>query len=167
MRSYALQVGLDPDATIEKFITQFPELAMTAAHAAAEQQEEEEQHDSNQQTAATFLRLVAISVPVVAGLLYLGTVSRRSAEPSRPPEPAPAAATTPQAPQGAGAPAPSRRPAGDTRSACRLRRIVAGGARAGPPAPAPSRPVRQFRRRTRSHRVRRATRQPRPFHPSG
>ena len=81
---------------------------MTAAHAAAEQQEEEEQHDSNQQAAATFLRLIAISVPVVAGLLYLGTVSRRSAEPSRTPELAPAAATAPQAPQASsGAPTPS------------------------------------------------------------
>ena len=168
VRSYALQVGLDPDATIEKFITQFPELAMTAAHAAAEQQEEEEQHDSNQQTAATFLRLIAISVPVVAGLLYLGTVSRRSAEPSRTPEPAPAAATAPQ-PQTSSrsADAVSRRPAGDTRSARRLRRIVAGRARAGPSGPRaePARPA--FRRRTRSHRVRRAARQPRPIHPSG
>jgi cytoskeleton protein RodZ len=139
VRSYALQVGLDPDATIEKFITQFPELAMTAAHAAAEQQEEEEQHDSNQQTAATFLRLIAISVPVVAGLLYLGTVSRRSAEPSRTPEPAPAAATAPQAPQApqasTGAPAPSLggQPA--------TPEVPAASAGSSPAAPEPVRPA--------------------------
>jgi cytoskeletal protein RodZ len=132
VRSYALQVGLDPDATIEKFITQFPELAMTAAHAAAEQQEEEEQHDSNQQTAATFLRLIAISVPVVAGLLYLGTVSRRSAEPSRTPEPAPAAATGPQA--SSGAPTPSLdQPA--------TAEVPAASAGPSPAAPEPARPV--------------------------
>ena len=136
VRSYALQVGLDPDATIERFITQFPELAMTAAHAAAEQQEEEEQHDSNQQTAATFLRLIAISVPVVAGLLYLGTVSRRSAEPSRAPEPAPAAATAPQASSGAPTPSLGGQPAtGEVPAAS------AGSSPAAPeavrPAPAP------------------------------
>ena len=133
MRSYALQVGLDPDATIEKFITQFPELAMTAAHAAAEQQEEEEQHDSNQQTAATFLRLIAISVPVVAGLLYLGTVSRRSADPSRTAEPAPAAATAPQASSGAPPPSLGGQPA--------TAEVPAASAGSSPAAPEPVRPA--------------------------
>lgn len=145
VRSYALQVGLDPDATIEKFITQFPELAMTAAHAAAEQQEEEEQHDSNQQTAATFLRLIAISVPVVAGLLYLGTVSRRSAEPSRTAELAPAAATAPQAPQASsGAPTPSL---GGQPATSEVPAASAGSSPTAPervrpaPAPEPARPA--------------------------
>lgn len=136
VRSYALQVGLDPDATIEKFITQFPELAMTAAHAAAEQQEEEEQHDSNQQTAATFLRLIAISVPVVAGLLYLGTVSRRSAEPSRAPEPAAAAAPVAQAPQTSTGPStPSLGGAPATAE------VPAASAGSSPGAPEPARPA--------------------------
>ena len=84
VRSYALEVGLDPDATIERFIAQFPEAAPAPGHAQAEQQEEEEEHDSNQQTAATFVRLIVISVPVVAGLLYLGTMTRRSAPPGAP-----------------------------------------------------------------------------------
>jgi cytoskeleton protein RodZ len=84
VRSYALEVGLDPDETIERFIAQFPEAAPAPGHAQAEQQEEEEEHDSNQQTAATFVRLIVISVPVVAGLLYLGTMTRRSAPPSAP-----------------------------------------------------------------------------------
>ena len=99
VRSYALEVGLDPDDTIEQFVAQFPEAAPAPGHAQAEQQQEEEQHDSNQQTAATFMRLVVISVPVVAGLLYLGTMNRRVVEPAVAP---PAAAvssgsTTPQA----------------------------------------------------------------------
>jgi len=77
VRSYALEVGLDPDDTIEQFVAQFPEAAPAPGHTQAEQQQEEEEHDSNQQTAATFMRLVVISVPVVAGLLYLGTMNRR------------------------------------------------------------------------------------------
>jgi cytoskeleton protein RodZ len=132
VRSYALQVGLDPDATIEKFITQFPELAMTAALAAAEQQDQEKQHDSNQRTAATFLRLIAISVPVVAGLLYLGTVSRRSAEPSRTGEPAPAAGTAPQTSSGA----PAEVPAASAGSPPAVRDPVRPA-----PAPEPARPA--------------------------
>ena len=122
VRSYALEVGLDPDATIERFIAQFPEAAPAPGHAQAEQQEEEEEHDSNQQTAATFVRLIVISVPVVAGLLYLGTMTRRSAPPSAPePERAepvavapivaapPAGATAvPSASSGSTTPAPER-----------------------------------------------------------
>jgi cytoskeleton protein RodZ len=82
VRSYALEVGLDPDATIEQFVEQFPEAAPAPGHTQAEQQQEEEEHDSNQQTAATFMRLVVISVPVVAGLLYLGTMNRRVVQPA-------------------------------------------------------------------------------------
>src|SRR5215212_8529605 len=75
VRSYALQVGLDPDLAIEQFLAQFPEAAVPPGQAIAEQQQGEEEHDSNQQTAATFVRLVVISVPIVAGLLYFGTMS--------------------------------------------------------------------------------------------
>ena len=98
VRSYALEVGLDPDETIEQFVAQFPAAAPAPGHAQAEQQQEEEEHDSNQQTAATFMRLVVISVPVVAGLLYLGTMSRLSVQPAV--EPAAAAVSSgPTAPQ--------------------------------------------------------------------
>ena len=87
VRSYALEVGLDPDRTIEQFVGQFPEAAAAPGHAQAEQQQEEEEHDSNQQTAATFVRLIVISVPLVAGLLYLGTMTRRTGPPPSAPDP--------------------------------------------------------------------------------
>jgi cytoskeletal protein RodZ len=109
VRSYALEAGLDPDETIEQFIAQFPEAAPAPGHAQAEQQEEEEQHDSNQQTAATFARLVVISVPVVAGLLYLSTMNRRSVQAPGAPvpdRPAPVAAS----PAAAVPPAPTTTP---------------------------------------------------------
>ena len=94
VRSYALEVGLDPDQTIDKFVARFPEVSVTAAHAAAEQQQEEEEHNSNQQTAATFVRLILVSVPIVAALLYLGTVARRGVETPRTAEPVQRTAVT-------------------------------------------------------------------------
>jgi cytoskeletal protein RodZ len=81
VRSYAIEVGLDPEKTIEEFIAEFPQASVTAGHHAAEQQEhEEEAHDSNQRTATTFVRLIVISVVIVGGLVYYGT--RRSAAPA-------------------------------------------------------------------------------------
>jgi len=115
VRSYALQVGLDPDRTIERFLEQFPEAAVAPGHALAEQQQEEEEHDSNQQTAATFVRLLVVSLLIVAGLVYFGMRSRRSAAIPGAPEPAPATraaeppAVAPESPAAvAPAPAPSR-----------------------------------------------------------
>jgi cytoskeletal protein RodZ len=119
VRSYALEVGLDPDETIERFIEQFPEAAPAPGHAQAEQQEGEEEHDSNQQTAATFMRLIVISVPIVAGLLYLGTMTRRGLAPPPPelkgPEPV-AAAPIAAAPSAVETAVPSASP-GPTASA--------------------------------------------------
>ena len=136
VRSYALEVGLDPDQTIERFVARFPEVAVTAAHAAAEQQQEEEEHDSNQQTAATFVRLIAISVPVVAGLLYLGTVARRGADTPRAAEPVQSAAVPAEPPStSAAAPSAAATPAAPSPVAS------AGSSpppQAKPPAPAPS-----------------------------
>ena len=95
VRSYALEAGLDPDDTIDQFITQFPEAAAAPGQVQAEQQQQEEEHDSNQQTAATFVRLALISLPVVAGLLYLGTMNRRTVQPTVAPEPGRAAPVAP------------------------------------------------------------------------
>ena len=81
VRSYAIEVGLDPEKTIEQFIAEFPQTSVTAGHHAAEQQEhEEEAHDSNQRTANTFVRLIVISLVIVGALVYYGT--RRSTAPS-------------------------------------------------------------------------------------
>ena len=131
VRSYALQVGLDPDRTIERFLEQFPEAAVAPGHALAEQQQEEEEHDSNQQTAATFVRLAVVSLLIVAGLVYFG-MSRRSAAIPGAPEPAPAAraaeppAVAPGTPVAvAPAPAPSTPP-------------VSGPKTAAPAAPTPA-----------------------------
>lgn len=102
VRSYALEVGLDPEKTIEQFIAEFPQTSVTAGHHAAEQQEhEEEAHDSNQRTATTFVRLIVISVVVIGGLVYYGT--RRSTTPA----PVPSAAQPSRAQAGVPSPSPT------------------------------------------------------------
>jgi hypothetical protein len=69
VRSYAAQVGLDPEATIREFIARFPDASVTAGsphvptedHAAIE---------SQRASASTAVALLAISVPLVAAILY-------------------------------------------------------------------------------------------------
>jgi cytoskeleton protein RodZ len=164
VRSYAIEVGLDPDETIQRFVAEFPETAVSPAQAAAEQQEEEEVHESNQQTATTFVRLIGISVVLVAGLVYFGTGRRNVADtpapsvPVRgptaaPPEPAenpPAGVAAPRTvPQvaggssdGTGTAAPGRAPAPATAPAEQLPRTQAAGTsdplKPLPASPAPS-----------------------------
>ena len=57
VRSYAIEVGLDPDATIQEFIAQFPNDSVTAGHPASDQVEDHDAVESDRQTAGTFLWL--------------------------------------------------------------------------------------------------------------
>ncbi len=86
IRSYAAEVGLDPDATIQDFLAQLPtELPSSAVHHAAEPIEDYAAVESDRQAASTLLRLVLISVPIAATVAYLSVRGAR-------PEPTPAAA---------------------------------------------------------------------------
>jgi cytoskeleton protein RodZ len=122
VRSYAIEVGLDPEATIQDFIAQFPNDSVVAGHPTSDRVEDHEAVESERQTAGTFLWLLVVSVPVAAGLLYFATLGRRAAvEPAPvaiaapaseapaveplPPSPPPPAAEQPAAPAGAGTPA--------------------------------------------------------------
>src|SRR5258707_8740545 len=69
VRSYAIEVGLDPEATIQDFIAQFPNDSVTIGHPTSNQVEDNVAVESDRQTAGTFLWLVAIAVPVAAALL--------------------------------------------------------------------------------------------------
>lgn len=84
VRSYAIEVGLDPETTIQDFIAQFPNDSVIAGHPASDQVEDHAAVESDQRTAGTFLWLVVIAVPVAAALLYFATIGRKSAE-SAPP----------------------------------------------------------------------------------
>lgn len=113
VRSYAIEVGLDPEATIQEFIAQFPSDAVTAGHPTSTQSEDHQAIDSDRRAATTFVRLVALSVPIAGAMLYFGTAGRRAA----PPAPAPQQGVTAAASVGTPAapaetlPAPAEAPA--------------------------------------------------------
>jgi cytoskeletal protein RodZ len=90
VRSYAIEVGLDPEATIQDFIAQFPNDSVTAGHPASDRVEDDEAVESDRRTAGTFLWLMVISVPIAAGLLYFAMLGRRADT-----EPPPAAVAAP------------------------------------------------------------------------
>ncbi len=73
VRSYAVEVGLDPEATIQDFIQQFPHGAVTAGHPASDPVEDHQAVESDRRAASTFLRMIILSVPVVALVIYLTT----------------------------------------------------------------------------------------------
>jgi len=108
VRSYASEVGLDPEATIQDFIAQFPNDSVTAGHPTKGQVEDTVAVESEQRTAGTFLWLLLVAVPIAGGLLYFSSLGRPAilapaavADPSRtatelpPAPPSPSPATTP------------------------------------------------------------------------
>src|SRR5207244_2907103 len=96
VRSYAVEVGLDPETTIQDFIAQFPHDSVTQGHPKAEQIEDHEVLESDRRTASTFIRLIAFSVPAAAIVLYLGASGRLTPH-RRALEPIPAALPSPVA----------------------------------------------------------------------
>src|ERR1700730_18460552 len=63
VRNYAMEVGLDPEATIEDFMTQFPNESVIAGHPTSDRVEDNVAVESERRTAGTFLWLAVISVP--------------------------------------------------------------------------------------------------------
>jgi cytoskeleton protein RodZ len=99
VRSYAIEVGLDPEKTVQEFLERFesqPPVSSAEVHTAIP--EEESSFESQQRMAHVVLTLVLISVPLIGFVLYFTMRAPRPA-----PQPAPAAATEP-------APAPSPPP---------------------------------------------------------
>jgi len=80
VRSYAIQVGLDPEATIQEFVAQFPQDSVTAGHQHSPA-DEAESVDSDRRMARAFLQLAGVSVPIVGALLYFGLGMRRITPP--------------------------------------------------------------------------------------
>jgi len=89
VRSYALEVGLDPESTIDEFMGQFPHDSVTAGHPTTTQIEDHEAVESNRRMAATFLRLILISIPIAGLLIYFAVHGRPTAQRSAPPSAAP------------------------------------------------------------------------------
>src|SRR5512146_2471452 len=60
VRSYALEVGLEPEETIQDFIAQFPNDSVTAGHPTSSQVEDNVALESDRRMASTFLSIVAL-----------------------------------------------------------------------------------------------------------
>ena len=105
VRAYAIEVGLDPEATIQEFIAQFPNDSVTAGHPSTDRGEDHEAVESDQKTAGTFLWLAVISVPIAIALMYFAASGRGQA--SRPAEKTTAPAANPPKPADLDPPKPT------------------------------------------------------------
>jgi cytoskeleton protein RodZ len=76
VRSYAIEVGLDPDATMQDFIAQFPHDSVIAGRTASTYAEDHQAIDSDRRAATTFVRLIALSIPIAGAIIYFTTVGR-------------------------------------------------------------------------------------------
>jgi cytoskeletal protein RodZ len=97
VRSYAVEVGLDPDATIQDFIAQFPNDAVTAGHPAKEHVVDLVSVENDRRMAGAFLWLIGLSLPIAGGLLYFATAGRGVEPPAAATMPAPTADAAPAA----------------------------------------------------------------------
>ena len=70
VRSYAIEVGLDPEATIQEFIAQFPHETVTAGHPISAQAEDNEALESHRRMASAFVRLILVSLPIAGLVVY-------------------------------------------------------------------------------------------------
>jgi cytoskeleton protein RodZ len=132
VRSYALEVGLDPETTIQDFIAQFPHDSVTIGHPTSGQIEDHDALESDRRVAGTFLWLLVVSVPVAAAVLYFSVTGRPVAT-------TPAAGKTASAPANrtpAASPVSTSTPAGSEASPM----LTPPGAAAAPLDATPDRP---------------------------
>ncbi len=80
VRAYALEVGLDPEQTIQDFIAHFPHESVTAGHPRSDRVEDTERFESDRRAASSVLWILAASVAVAAVVLFLN-VARGGHEP--------------------------------------------------------------------------------------
>jgi cytoskeletal protein RodZ len=76
VRSYAVEVGLDPDETVHEFLERFQGAAVPAPAVPAAIPDEESDFESQQRIAGVVLKLLLVSVPLIVVLLYFTLRSR-------------------------------------------------------------------------------------------
>ena len=69
VRSYAAEIGLDPEETVREFIAQFPHDSVTAGSPHVPH-EDHEALESRRQVAAMTVQLVAVALAVIGAILY-------------------------------------------------------------------------------------------------
>ena len=111
VRSYASEVGLDPEETVREFLERFEHAPAPAVAGSAPVPDEESSFESQQRMASVVLKLIVIAVPLIGVILYFTLRSRPAAENSVPSQ----IEESPKAEPLAAAPAPARTPppAGD------------------------------------------------------
>jgi cytoskeleton protein RodZ len=96
VRSYAVEVGLNPDETVHEFLDRFRGTPVTAIPTPATASAAESAFEEQQRLAGAVLKVVLITVPLIVLILYFTMRVRIPAsETSSPPSPPPAAANTP------------------------------------------------------------------------
>ena len=111
VRSYAVEVGLDPDDTVREFLDRFnQEAAPTAETATATIPPEEIEFESRRRRAELVLLIAVIAVPL---LILLGYFGWRWRSPAKEPPASAAATTVAPAPVPASAPEATSPPAAD------------------------------------------------------
>ncbi|HEY7293340.1 MAG TPA: RodZ domain-containing protein [Vicinamibacterales bacterium] len=71
VRSYAVEIGLDPEDTIQQFISQFPQGSVTAGHSRTDAVEDTELFESDRQVASSVLWIAFVSITFIGGAIYL------------------------------------------------------------------------------------------------
>lgn len=83
VRSYASEIGIDPEQTVREFLSQFPHESVTAGSPHV-QVEQDGAVDRRRVRVRIALAVVAVSVPVAAGVVYFSFVRGPAPEPTRP-----------------------------------------------------------------------------------
>jgi transcriptional regulator with XRE-family HTH domain len=79
VRAYASQVGLDPEATVEEFIRQFPHETVTAGHPPSTRVDDADSFENDRRVASLGVKLAGLSLPIIALVIYFGMAGRHAA----------------------------------------------------------------------------------------
>lgn len=75
VRSYAVEVGLNPDDTVREFLERFHDVAPPAAGPGVVP-DEDSNFENHRRVAGVALKLALVSIPLIAGVLYFALRSR-------------------------------------------------------------------------------------------
>ena len=118
VRSYASEVGLDPDETVKEFLDRFnQEPPPTAEAVTAIVPEAEAEFEHRQRRAAMAVKIALISLPVLLVILYFALRARTAAQGQTGGEPAAAPVNAPPAPAASEPAAPPATPPTPTATA--------------------------------------------------
>jgi cytoskeleton protein RodZ len=99
VRSYAVEVGLDPDETVREFLDRFNQDPPPSAEVVAAIPDEEKAFEQRQRKAGVVLGILVATIPVIILVLYFALRSRPAPPPA--PEPAQTAAAPVETPPAA------------------------------------------------------------------